>query len=71
MGKREINKMDKRQKKKKEINYIYELLQACLEEEGYVIPFAKYADGDYKGFDVPLRNGVYEKDNLLITITWR
>lgn len=63
--------MDKRQKKKEEIQYIYELLQACLEEEGYVIPFAKYADGNYQGLDVPLRSGVYGKDKLLITVTWQ
>lgn len=66
-----ITTNEKKEKRKEEIKYIYELLQACLEEEGYVIPFAKYADSDYKGFDVPLKNPLYEDgDNLLITVKW-
>lgn len=54
-----------------EIQYIFELLQACLEEEGYVIPFAKYADADYKAFDLPLKNPLYKSgDTLLISVKW-
>lgn len=62
---------DKKVKRKNEIQYIYELLQACLEEEGYVIPFAKYADDNYKAFNLPLNNPLYKNgDRLLIKIMW-
>ena len=53
-------------KKREEIQYIYELLQSCIEEEGYEIPFSKYADNGYKGFRVPLRNG----SEVLVKIEW-
>lgn len=58
--------------RKEEIQYIYELLQACLEEEGYVIPFNKYVDGNWQGFNVPLRNSKFNnmEDNLFIKIEW-
>lgn len=58
--------------RKEEIQYIYELIQSCLEEEGYKIPFYKYADGNWKGFNVPLRNNKFTEmeDNLFIKIEW-
>ncbi|KIL35838.1 hypothetical protein SD71_10595 [Cohnella kolymensis] len=62
---------EKHKKRKEEIQYIYELLQACLEEEGYVIPFQKYADGNYKAFNLPLRNSIYTNgEKLFIKIQW-
>lgn len=56
----------------KEIHHIYKLLQTCLEEEGYVIPFNKYADGNYKAFDVELKNSKFGdmRDDLLVKIEW-
>ncbi|WMT42825.1 hypothetical protein RE628_11360 [Paenibacillus sp. D2_2] len=55
-----------KENQKAEIQEVYELLIACLEEEGYEIPFAKYADKDYKAFDLPLRSG----EKVLVTLSW-
>jgi hypothetical protein len=66
-----VNTNEKIKKRKEEIQGIYELLQACLEEEGYVIPFAKYSDERYKAFDLPLRNPLYKDgETILIKIEW-
>lgn len=58
--------------RKEEIKYIYKLLQNTLEEEGYIIPFNKYSDGNWKGFDVELRNNKFGnmRDDLFVKIEW-
>lgn len=59
-----------KKERQEEIQYIYELLQACIEEEGYEIPKARYADGNRESFIVPLKNKLTESDNLQISIEW-
>lgn len=56
--------MNKEQKA--EIKGIEELLIAVLEEEGYKIPFAKYADEKYVAFDLPLHSG----SKVLVEVRW-
>jgi len=51
---------------KAEIKGIEELLIAVLEEEGYKIPFAKYADEKYVAFNLPLHSG----DKVKVEISW-
>lgn len=53
-------------KQKEEVKALSELLVAVLEEEGYTIPFAKYADSKMIGFDLPLRSG----GKVLVQISW-
>lgn len=69
---KKVNTVDVDELKKEEVQYIYELIQACLEEEGYEIPFYKYSDGSWKGFNLPLRNSRFKnmEDNLFIKIEW-
>lgn len=49
-----------------EIDLINELIQACLEEEGYKIAFEKSEDEYHTGFTVTLKNGC----KIFIKLVW-
>ncbi|MEK3776660.1 hypothetical protein MHB85_19360 [Paenibacillus sp. FSL K6-4396] len=42
---------------KENVEEIQELLVACLEEEGYQIPFFKFRSENLSGFRIVLRSG--------------
>jgi hypothetical protein len=54
--------------RREEINCIYELLQATLEEEGYKLPKFTHADRGDKSFPIKLKNGVTQHDEVTIKI---
>lgn len=62
--------MTKKQMRENEIEYIYDLLKAVMEEEGYEIKSSMYASRGYKAFEIYLKNKIVENEKLMIKISF-